>query len=59
MHAFLQSFDEVLDRVKYLETWALTLRDEILPCNSIEEGRDTMINPTYVTVITNPAREAK
>ena len=50
MHAFLQSYDEVQDLVKYLDTWVLTLRDEILPRNSSEEGHATTVNPTYVTM---------
>lgn len=36
--------------MKYLDTWVLTLRDEVLPRNSSEEGHDTAVNPTYVTM---------
>jgi len=48
MHAFLQSYDEVQDLVKYLDTWVLTLRDEVLPRCSNEA--DNTVNPTYVTM---------
>lgn len=36
--------------MKYLDTWVLTLRDEVLPRNSSEEGHENTVNPTYIAM---------
>lgn len=51
MHAFLQTYDEQHDLVKFLDTWVATLKDEVLPKSSFEDFTAAVpINPTYVAM---------